>query len=86
MALISLKAFSNYFVESELFPIIFSNNGVSPFRRQAIMCTNVGLLSIGPLLTNVSEIDIKIQIFSFTKILSKISSAKWKPYFPGGIN
>ena len=38
-----------------------------PIRRQAIIWTNVGLLAIGPLRTNLSEISIEIQNFSFKK-------------------
>ena len=63
---------------------IGSDNGLLPIRRQAIIWTNAGLLSIGPLGTNFSEILIKIQNFSFTKIHLKISSAKWRPFCPGG--
>ena len=36
--------------------IIDSGNGLSPGRRQAITWTNAGLLSIGPVRTNFSEI------------------------------
>ena len=39
---------------------IGSNNGLSPIRRQAIIWTSAGLLSIGPLGTNFSEILTKI--------------------------
>ena len=35
---------------------IGSDNGLSPGRRQAIIWTNAGILSIGPLGTNFSEI------------------------------
>ena len=56
------------------------DNGLSPIRRQAIIWTNTGLLSIGPFGTNFSEILIKIQNFSLTKIHMKISSAKWLLY------
>ena len=63
---------------------ICSNNGLSPIRRQAIILTNAGRLSIGLLATNVSEILIKIQNFSFTKMHLKISFAKWWPFCPGG--
>ena len=55
--------------------IIASDNGLSPERRQAIIWTNAGLLSIGPLRTNFSEILIGIQIFSFKKMHLKMSSA-----------
>ena len=65
---------------------IGSSNGLAPERRQAITWTNAepvtwtnaGLLSIGPLGTNFSEIWIKIQKFSFTKMHLKMSSAKKK--------
>ena len=60
-----------------------SDNGMSPIRHQAIIWTNTGLLAIGPLGTNFSEILIKIQNFSFTKMHLKISSAKWRPFCPG---
>ena len=38
------------------------------------------VLLIVPLGTNVSEISIRIQIFSFKKMHLKISSAKWRPF------
>ena len=59
--------------------IIASDNGLSPGRRQAIIWTNAGILLIGPLGTNFSEILIGIQIFSFKKMHLKMSSAKWRP-------
>ena len=40
--------------------IIGSDNGLSPGRRQAIIWTNTGILLIGPLGTNFSEILIEI--------------------------
>ena len=43
--------------------IIASDNGLSPGRRQAIIWTNAGILLIGPLGTNFSEILIGIQTF-----------------------
>ena len=43
-----------------------------------------GLLSIGPIGTNFSETLIKMQNFSFMKMHLKISSAKWRPFCPGG--
>ena len=51
---------------------IGSDNGVLPIRGQAIIWTSAGLLSIGPLGTNFSEILTKIQNFSFTKMHMKI--------------
>ena len=63
--------------------IIASDNGLSPGRRQAIIWTNAGILLIGPLGTNFSEILIGIHIFSFKKMRLKVSSAKWRPFWFG---
>ena len=49
----------------------------------AIICTNAGILLIGPLETNFSEILIGIQTFSFKEMPLKMSSAKWRPYCLG---
>ena len=43
--------------------IIGSDNGLSPGRRQAIICSNARIVLIGLLETNFSEILIGIQIF-----------------------
>ena len=59
--------------------IIGSDNGLSPDRRQAIIWTNAGILSIGSLGTKLSEISIAIHIFSFKKMHLKMSSGKWRP-------
>ena len=59
--------------------IIASDNGLSPGRRQAIIWTSAGILLIGPLGTNFSEILIEIITFSFKKMRLKVSSAKWRP-------
>ena len=45
--------------------------------------TNAGILLIGPLGTNFSEILIGIQAFSFKKMHVKMSSAKWRPFCLG---
>ena len=58
--------------------IIGSDNGLSPGRRQAINWTNAGILLIGPLGTNFSEILIEIKTFSFKKMHLKMSG-KWRP-------
>ena len=55
---------------------IGSDNGLSPGRRQAIIWTNAGILLIGTLATNFSEILIEIHSFSFKKMHLKMSSAK----------
>ena len=59
--------------------IIGSDNGLSPGRRQAIIWINAGILLIGPLGTNFSEILIAIITFSFKKMHLKMSSGKWRP-------
>ena len=59
--------------------IIGSDNGLSPGRHQAIIWTNAGLLSIGPLRTYFSENLIKIQQLSLEKMHVKMASAKWRP-------
>ena len=59
------------------------DNGLSPGRRQAIIWTNAGILLIGPLGTNFGEILIEICTFSFKKMHSNMSSAKWRPFCLG---
>ena len=59
--------------------IIGSDNGLSPGRRQAIIWTNAGILLIGILEINFSEILSEIQSFSFKKMHLKMSSGKWRP-------
>ena len=54
--------------------IIGSDNGLSPNRYQAIIWTNAGILLIGPLRTNFSEILIEIITFSFKKAYSSFES------------
>ena len=56
--------------------IIGSDNSLSPGRRQAIIWTNAGILLIGPLGTNFSEILIEFYTFPFKKIHLKMSSGK----------
>ena len=45
--------------------------------------TNAGILLIGPLGTNFSEILIGMQTFSFKKMHLKMSCAKWRPFSLG---
>ena len=52
--------------------IIGSDNGLSPGRRQAIIWTIAGILLIGPLGTNFSEILIGIQTFSLENAIENI--------------
>ena len=63
--------------------IIGSDNGLSLGRRQAIIWANAGMLLIGPLGTGFREMLIGIQIFPFTKMRMKMSSAKWRPFCLG---
>ena len=48
--------------------IIGSDNGLSPGWRQAIIWTNAGILLIGPIGTNFSEISMEVQTFSLKKM------------------
>ena len=60
--------------------IIGWDNGFSPGQCQGIIWTSAGILLIGTLGTNLSEILIEIHTFSFKKMHIKISSAKWWPF------
>ena len=62
-------------------PTIFgSDNGLSPGRRQAIIQSNAGILLIGQLGTNFSEILIGIQTFSFKKsVVCELASILSRP-------
>ena len=63
--------------------IIGSDNGLSPQRRQAIIWSNAGILLIGTLGTNFSEILSEIHTFLFKKMHFKTSSANWWPFCLG---
>ena len=67
---------------SEL-PIIGSDNGLSPGRRQAIIWTNAVILLIRTLRTNLNEILSEIHTFSFKKMYLKMSSGKRWPFCLG---
>ena len=56
--------------------IIGSDNGLSPGRRQAIIWTSAGILLIGPLGTNFSQILIEVDTFLFKKM--HLKSDVWK--------
>ena len=80
----------HYLIEAEWriyasirYTIIGSDNGLWPGRSKAIIWTNAGILSIGPLRKDFSEILIEIHTFSFTKMHLKMSSGKWRPFWPG---
>ena len=51
--------------------IIASDNDLVPGQRQAIIWTNAGILLIGPLGTNFSEILIQIHNFHWRKCIWK---------------
>ena len=55
-----------------------SNNGLSPGQHQAIFWTNAGILSIGPLGTNFSEIFI-IQGNAFENVTRKLAAILSQP-------
>ena len=63
--------------------IIGSDDGLSPDRHLAIISISAGILSIGPLGINISEISIEIYTFSFKKIHLKTLSGKWRPFCLG---
>ena len=63
--------------------IIGSDNGQSPGPRQAIIWTNAGILLIGTLVTNFSEILIKIHTFSLKEMHLKPLFAKSWPFCLG---
>ena len=62
--------------------VIDSDNGLSPGRYEAIIWTNAGILLIGPLETNFSEILFQFQIFSieentFKNVVCEMLSISW---------
>ena len=63
--------------------IIGSDNSLSPGRHQAIIWTNAGILLIGSLGTNFSDILIEVYIFSFKNMHLTMSSENWRPFCLG---
>ena len=63
--------------------IIGSDNGLLPVRHQAIISTDVGLLSIGSLGTNFSEISINhfFEEIAFENVIWKIVANLFQPQF-----
>ena len=57
--------------------------GMSPGRRQAVIWTNDGILLIGPLGINFSEILVEIYGLSFKKMHLEMSSGNWQPFCLG---
>ena len=62
-----------------------SDNDLLPGRRQAIIWTNAYTLSIRSQGTYFNEILFEIQIFSFKKMHLSMSSVKWRPFCPRGV-
>ena len=60
-----------------------SKPALAPDRCHAIIWTNAGILLIGPLGTNISEIIIEIHTFTFKKMHFETSSGKWRPFCIG---
>ena len=52
---------------------------------QVIISTKAGILLIGPLGTNISDISIEIDTFSFKKMKFKMSSENVGHFFPATI-
>ena len=65
--------------------IIGLDNGLSPERRQAIIWTNAGMLLMGPLGTNFSEILIEIQTFYWRNCIWKRARCHSVVHQPGPI-
>ena len=59
------------------------DNGLSPGRRKAIIWTSAGILLIGQLGTNISQILIGIQTLLFKNMHLKMSSPKWSAFSLG---
>ena len=63
--------------------IIGADNGLSPYWCEAIIRTNAGILLIGPLERDCSEILIQADTFLFKKTHLKMSFGKWRPFCLG---
>ena len=83
LAVNSLRPRDAHIYMSVDYTTISSDNGLSPYRRQAIISPKAGMLSIGPLGTYFSEICIKRCQFSLTKINLTMSSEKYRPFCLG---
>ena len=59
---------------------IGSDNGLLSGQHQPIIQTNAGILLIGTLGTNFSEMSIEMHTFSLKKLRLKMSSGKWQPF------
>ena len=71
--------------------VIGSDNGLSPGRRQAIIWTNNGMLLIGPLGTNFSEISIEysnifIQDNAFESVVCETAAILSRPQCVNGMH
>ena len=75
----NLDYFGTHICVSKL-SITGSDSGLLPGQRQAIIWTSAGILLIGPLGTNFSEIVVEILTFTLKKMHLKVSSAKRRPF------
>ena len=62
---------------------IGSDNGLLPGRCQTIIWTIGGIVLLGPMGINFSEILIEISASSFKEMYLKVSSAKWRLFHLG---
>ena len=62
--------------------IIGSDDGLLPGQYQAFIWINAGIVLIGPLGTNFSEILFTMQTFSFKKMCMNMLSGKLCPFCP----
>ena len=63
--------------------IIGSDNGLSPNPGHAIIRTNAGILLMGPMEINFSEIVIKVYMLSFKVMDFKMLSENWQLFCRG---
>ena len=85
------KEISKLFINSSPPSAAYMHQWISAALVQTMACRlfcakplpEPGLLSTGPLGTNLCKILIKIQNFSFMKMHLKMPSVKWQPFCPG---
>ena len=65
---------------THILTIISSNNSLLPGRHQAIIWTSTGIVLIGNLETNFSEILSEIHACPIKKMHLKMSSVKWRQF------
>ena len=86
MAMVEMQKTINLWCPSDVSKLNINNGsdtGLLPNWRHAIIWSNAGILIIGPLGTNFSEILNEVITFSFTKMRLKMSSDKLRPFCLG---